>query len=207
MINNLFFDGVDATILQQATITSQKFSKGVTVYTQGDCCLNLDIVLSGSMVAYALSPNGSENIVFNFQQNSIIGANLLFGNANHYPMNIYCTSNCELLHIKKSDVELLLHDYQFTMNFVKSISSNSQGMNKKITMYTQKSLRENLLNYLNALSAEQKLRTVTLPTSKKQLANYLGVQRPSLFRELKLMKDEGIIMIDNRKIKLLDNNG
>jgi Mn-dependent DtxR family transcriptional regulator len=30
----------------------------------------------------------------------------------------------------------------------------------------------------------------------------LGVQRPSLFRELKKMKDEGIIEIDNRTIQL-----
>jgi CRP-like cAMP-binding protein len=203
MINNPFFNGIDVSLLQQTTITSQKFSKGVTVYTQGDCCLSLDLVISGSLVAYALSPKGSENIVFNFQQNNIIGANLLFSNTNHYPLNIYCTSNCELLHIKKSDVRILLHDYQFTMNFIKSISLNSQGMNKKITMYTQKSLRDNLLNYLKVLSAEQKTNTVILPTSKKQLADYLGVQRPSLFRELKLMKDEGIIRIDNRKIKLL----
>ena len=36
----------------------------------------------------------------------------------------------------------------------------------------------------------------------KGFAPYLGVQRPSLFRELKKMKDEGIIEIDNRTIQL-----
>ena len=37
---------------------------------------------------------------------------------------------------------------------------------------------------------------------KKELADYMGVQRPSLFRELKKLKDEGIIVIDNRTIQL-----
>lgn len=204
MMDVLFFDGVDQTILKQVTIASKKYTKGLTVHTQGDSCNTMDIVLSGSLVAYALSQNGSENIVFEFQKNSIIGANLLFGNTNCYPMNIYCKTDCELLHIEKSDVDLLLHDYQFTINFIKSISLNSQGMNKKISMYTQKSLRENLLDYFAALSIAQNSRTVTLPVSKKQLADYFGVQRPSLFRELKRMKDEGLIKIYNRQIKILD---
>jgi CRP-like cAMP-binding protein len=204
VIDIIFFDGVNPSMLRQVCFTKKKYTRGSTVHTQGKSCLTMDIVLSGSLIAYALSQNGSENVLFEFKKNSIIGANLLFGNANCYPMNIYCSSNCELLHIKREDVQRLLHDYQFTMNFVKSISLNSQGMNKKITMYTQKSLRENLLDYLSALSAEQKSTVVTLPISKKQLADYLGVQRPSLFRELKRMKDEGVLEIDNRSIKILD---
>ena len=188
-----FFTGVNQSVLKQISIVSKKYTKGITVHAQGDPCKSMDIVLSGSLVAYALSQNGSENVIFEFLKNSIIGANLLFGNANHYPMNIYCTEDSELLHINKNDVELLLHDYQFTINFVKSISLNSQGMNKKITIYTQKSLRENLLDYFSALAAEQNSKAITLSVSKKQLADYFGVQRPSLFRELKQMKDEGLI--------------
>ncbi|MFA9466636.1 MAG: Crp/Fnr family transcriptional regulator [Velocimicrobium sp.] len=204
MIDIPFFNGVDQAILKQVTIASKKYTKGVTVHSQGDPCKSMDIVLSGCLVAYALSQNGSENVVFEFQKSSIIGANLLFGNTNRYPMSIYCTADCELLHIEKIDVDLLLHDYPFAINFIKSISLNSQGMNNKIAMYTQKLLRENLLDYFGALSAEQNSRTITLPVSKKQLADYFGVQRPSLFRELKQMKDEGLIKIYNRQIKILD---
>jgi CRP-like cAMP-binding protein len=36
---------------------------------------------------------------------------------------------------------------------------------------------------------------ITLPIIKRELADYLGVQRPSLFRELKKMKDEGMVGI------------
>lgn len=41
--------------------------------------------------------------------------------------------------------------------------------------------------------------------SKKQLADYLGVQRPSLFRELKKMQDEGLIFVLNKEIQLIYN--
>jgi CRP-like cAMP-binding protein len=95
-----------------------------------------------------------------------------------------------------------LHDYHFVMQYIKSLSMNSQGMNRKITMLTQKTLRENIMDYLKQQSILQDSSKIVLPFSKKELADYLGVQRPSLFRELKKLKDEGIIEIDNRTIRL-----
>ena len=76
-------------------------------------------------------------------------------------------------------------------------------MNHRIAMYTNKTLRENLIDYLQSLSRSQNSKQITLPISKKQLADYFGVQRPSLFRELKKMKDEGLLEIDNREINIL----
>jgi len=200
-----FFENLDQKILNEVKITSKKYNKNETIYSQGDICSSMDIVLSGSLVAYSLSQNGSENVVFEFKKGNVIGANLLFGNTNNYAMNIYCTESCELLHIKKAEIENLLHDYNFAINFIKNISLNSQGMNKRIAMYNHKSLRENFYDYFIALSAEQKSNTIVLPVTKKQLADYFGVQRPSLFRELKKMKDEGLIEVKNKEIVLCKN--
>ena len=197
-----FFKGVDETLLEQMPILSKAYKKGATVYTQGDLCQSLDIVQMGSLVAYSLAQNGSELIISEFVKDSIIGANLLFGDIGRYPMNIYCVADCELFHIPKEQVELLLLDHQLAMNFIKSISLNSQVMNRKIAMYTQKTLRENIMDYLNALAASQGTKTIRLPISKKQLADALGVQRPSLFRELKQMKSEGLIEVKNREIQV-----
>ena len=193
------FENVDITDI---AFTTRKLSKNHTVYNQGDTCDKIDIVLSGTLVAYSLSENGNENIVFSFSKDSVIGANLLFGNVNRYPLNIYCTSDCEILSIKIDEVCRLLNDHSFVMNFVKNISLNSQGMNKKIAMSTGKSLRENILDYFTALSVEQKSNTIILPMSKKQLADHLGVKRPSLFRELKKLKGDGLMDVYNTQIVL-----
>ena len=202
------FKDVDQKVLESLILSNQiikrSYNKGITVHEQYSECYGMDIVLSGNLIAYSLASNGSETIVFKFCEGSIIGANLLFGEQNRYPMNIYCTAGYTHFHISKIAVSKLLKEYSFVMSFVKSLSLNSQGMNKKIAMYTQKSLRENLMDYLVALSAVQKSKTIILPISKKQLADHFGVQRPSLFRELKRMKDEGLIEIDNRNITIHD---
>ena len=186
-------------------ISVKRYGRNETVYNRGTECGGMDIVLSGGLVAYALSSNGSESVVFDFCKDSIIGANLLFGNVNRYPLNIYCIQSCELLHLTKAAVSELLHDYSFMMGLIKSISQNSQGMNQRIAMHTRKSLRENLLDYFETLSIEQDSKTLRLPLSKKQMADYFGVQRPSLFRELKKLKDEGIITIHNKEITIVSN--
>lgn len=200
------FSETDCDILERLVlekeIYKQSYHKGATVHEQNTQCCGADVVCSGKLVAYSLAANGSETVVFTFDAGSLIGANLLFAKQNRYPMNIYCTDDCTLLHISKSGVGELLKQHGFVMQFVQSLSMNSQGMNQRIAMYTQKSLRENLMGYLLALSAEQRSEAVVLPVTKKQLADYFGVQRPSLFRELKRMKDEGLIEIDNKKITI-----
>ncbi|MEA5012235.1 MAG: Crp/Fnr family transcriptional regulator [Angelakisella sp.] len=189
-------------LIQEKQIYKRTYYKGATVHEQSTECSVMDVVCSGRLVAYSLTTNGSETVVFEFGTGSIIGANLLFGDRNRYPMSIYCTDDCALLHISKFGTEELLKEYEFVMQFVKSLSLNSQGMNQRIAMYTQKSLRENLMDYLLALYTQQKSKSVLLPVTKKQLADYFGVQRPSLFRELKRMKDEGLIEIANKRINI-----
>jgi CRP-like cAMP-binding protein len=128
---------------------------------------------------------------------------MLFGDSHSYPLNIYSVTACELLHITRAAVSEFLRHYSFVMQYVRSLSANSQGMNRKITMLTQKTLRENIRDYLKEQSLRQNTSRIVLPISKKELADHLGVQRPSLFRELKKMKDEGMIRIDRRSVTIL----
>lgn len=183
-------------------IYQKHYMKGITVHNANEICRTLDIVLSGSLVAYSLSTKGSSTTMFEFSKGSVIGANLLFGENHSYPLNIYCLTDCEIVHININAVLEFLHDYNFTLHYIRSISQNSQGINQKIAMFTQRTLRENIMNYLKQQTIIQKSSIILLPMSKRQLADYFGVQRPSLFRELKKLKEEGIIEISNHTITI-----
>lgn len=211
MINILknisLFRNVDTLLLKNVigtyNLQNRIYNKGKTVHDQNEVCSGIDVILSGKLVAYSLTSHGSETTVFEFTSGGVVGANLLFGDNNKYPLNIYSIEETSLIYIPKSAVDTLLKDQLFAIEFIKILSSNSQALNRKIAIYTQKSLRENLTNYLSAQANIQNSKTIYLPISKKQLADHLGVQRPSLFRELKNMKDEGLIEINNRIITLL----
>ncbi len=200
------FKGIDKDLLNklisQHKIYENHYIANTTIYNQGETCIIIDIILQGNLSAYSLSLNGTEKTIFEFTKGAMIGANLLFGKNNFYPMHIYCKKDCWLLHISKSAVEELLHNYAFSLYFIHSISNNSQEMNRKISIYTQKTLRENLYDYFVIQSIQQSSDSIKLPITKKTLAEFLGVQRPSLFRELKKMKDENLISISNNLITI-----
>lgn len=200
---DLSLDEID-TLIKSNIIQIKHYKKGQTLHCQGKQCTFIDIVLSGNLTSYNLAENGATIAMFNFTESSIIGCNLLFSNINRYPLNIYCTSDCSIAHINKDNVSLLLaKNKTFMFEFIKSISNYSLNMNRKMLTFARKNLRESLISYLNKETKIQQSNTITLPISKKQLADELGVQRPSLFRELKKMRDEHIIDYDSKTITLL----
>lgn len=191
-----------AQLIEARQIYLKDYAKGATVYGAKDTCKTMDIVASGGFIAYSLTENGSAMTVFEFTQGRTLGANLLFGDNHSYPFSIYCSENGRLLHIEKGAVQQFIRHYDFALGFIGAISQNAQGLNRRMTMTTQRTLRENLLDYLKQQSILQGSDIITLPISKKQLADYLGVQRPSLFRELKKLSDEGVIDGKNKIIRL-----
>lgn len=203
--NNPLFSCIEELdeYVRQRCIYVKKYAKGETIFHRGDRCLTLSFVESGSLIAYSLSENGSAMTMFEFRSGNIVGANLLFAQNNIYPLNIFCVSDCELVHIEKETVLELLHNYDFVIQYIKSISRNSEGQNQKINMFFQKTLRENIMHYLELQSVVQRSNRIVLPITKKEFAEHLGVQRPSLFRELKKMREEHVIDIQNRTITIL----
>lgn len=190
-------------LFEEGKLYSKKYTKGSTVYEEKDKCKSFDLLLKGELVAYSLNENGSALTMFTFRKDQMLGANLLFGDTNSYPFTIYCGEDAQILHVSKEAVQVFLETYAFTMEFVRMLSLNSQKLNQKITMAMHRSLRENLLDYLRQQELIQGSEDILLPITKKQLADYLGVRRPSLFRELKKMQEEGLLINSNRRIRLL----
>ena len=73
----------------------------------------------------------------------------------------------------------------------------------RIEVLSKRTIREKLLTYFSILSSKDFSKSVTLPFSLTNLADYLSIDRSAMMRELKLLKDEGFIARNGNKIKLL----
>ena len=74
--------------------------------------------------------------------------------------------------------------------------------NDRISIITNKTIRNRLLEYFN-VNITKGTRYVYLPFNFSELANYLGVDRSAMTRELKYMKEEGFIEVKGKRIKIL----
>jgi len=110
-----------------------------------------------------------------------------------------------ILEISKELIfELLSTNKEFLKIYLEFVSNNTSLLGSKIKYYVKRSIRENIITYLNHEYKLQNNYEIKLSMSKKSLAERIGAERTSLSRELRKMKDEGLITYNNKYITVLD---
>ena len=92
---------------------------------------------------------------------------------------------------------------QFLKNLIKILSNKIIENNNRIEILTNKTIRDKILTYLQLLAKKSKSSTITIPFSYSIMADYLAINTSAMTRELKNVKDEGLIETKGRRIKLL----
>lgn len=100
-----------------------------------------------------------------------------------------CKKNCEY-HNKLVD------------NMVQVLSQKMQSYNERIEVLTKKTIRDKLLAYFNILTKKQISKYILLPFTLTDLADYLSIDRSAMMREIKNLKEEGLIETKGKRIHL-----
>ncbi len=72
----------------------------------------------------------------------------------------------------------------------------------KVDILSHRSIRGKLMSYFRIQSTKQGKLTFELPFSLLKLANYLCIDRSAMMRELKKLREEGVVEVDGRKVTL-----
>ena len=91
----------------------------------------------------------------------------------------------------------------FIKNLIKVLYKKVQEFNNRIEILTNKTIRDKLLAYFRIMTKNNNTKTIYLPFNYSDLADYLAINRSAMARELKILKDEGLIETKGKKIKLL----
>ena len=73
----------------------------------------------------------------------------------------------------------------------------------RIELLSKRTIREKLLGYFNIISSRNISKSFKLPFSLTDLADYLSIDRSAMMREIKALKEEGIIEKSGNRITLL----
>ena len=164
------------------------------------------IILEGFAQIIYMEYNGDEILMENLYKNSVFGTNISGTN----------NDNCEI--IARDDTEVLVIDYDNLLNpknlnhnyfntFIRNLfditNNKYKETNKRLRKKEKKQIRDRLLEFFEINYARNPLKTLLLPFSLKELSDYIGVNRSAMFRELSHLKDDKLIEVHGRKIKLL----
>lgn len=165
------------------------------------------ILIDGEADLIRYDFNGNKTIIDHFVKNDIFGE--IF-----YPTN----TNNELFVLAKKDCKVLFYIYddlfskckkncpfhkELYDNFNRFLLNNIIDLNTRLEHLTKRNIREKLLSYFNLKSARTHSKTIVIPFSYTDLADYLSVDRSAMMRELKFLENDGFIKRSASKVTLL----
>lgn len=182
----------------------QDYGKGALIYLQNEKAHTMDIILDGDIIVQSIDEQGNILSIVSLFKGDMLGGNLIFSNKNEYPMTIIATTNASLFRMEKDLVlKLCQTNKKFLENFLEILSDKALVLTTKIHSLAIRTIREKIMSFLLFESTIQKSHIIKLSLTKKELAERFGVERPSLQRELRKMKDDKIIDYDANSITLL----
>lgn len=191
-------------ILGEISYEVNIYNKGEIIAIEGDDCHSLGIILEGRIEIQKIFPSGQIMTINNFKEGNIFGESLVFTDKHSYPATITAMEYSEIMYIEKSNIiNLSVLDTRVLTNFVSILSSRILMLNNRISNLSQDTIRKKISNYLLFEYENQDSLFLTIPFSRKKMAELLNIPRPSLSRELTNMRDEGIIDFDKNIIKIL----
>ena len=178
----------------------KSYQKNSLIFSEGEICVSLGIVISGQLKITTLSQN-SEYTINILNENDMFGDTLLFTKGKEYLGDVIATKDTTILFIKKEVLLELLKEQTFLLNFLQLNAEKNASVRNQLKLYSQKSISDRIMFYLNNESKKIKSKIIPIK-SKEELAVILNIPRPSLSRELINLKAQGIIDYNKNYIDL-----
>jgi CRP-like cAMP-binding protein len=181
----------------------EHYSRGDVILAEDDACNTLNLILEGAVEIQKVDSTGKVLSIAEFCLGEIFGEMLIFADRNKSPINVIAKNKSSVLHINKSSVVSLCQNNEgFLFEYLRIISNKAIILNLKLKEVTLKTIRQKISEYILIKYKEQQSLNIKLNMTKKEWADKIGVQRPSLSRELIKMKDECIIDYDKDVITI-----
>lgn len=206
------FDGIDekgvAEMLRCFAASTRKYPAGATILNYSEELSSICTVLSGKVEIVSLDADGNVSVLETLGRDSVFGEMfsppiepLSFAAVAQTPCEILLIDHRRAVSICGRVCE---HHSRLIQNLLHLSAETSQQLFKRISLLSQRSMRQKLLLFLEYTSAEMHCRQFELPMSLSALASYLAVDRSAMMRELARMREEGLIQSSGRSFELLE---
>lgn len=186
----------------------KKYDKGTYVFMAEDEIQNIGIVISGTIHMIKEDIWGNKSIIAAMTDGQLFGETFVCSNSLTATVSFITSTDCEVLFIPfhrviKTCSNSCKHHHKLIENMMIRIAEKNLMLIEKIDVTSKKSLREKILTYLSSQAQKKDQNRFSIPMGRIELADYLGVNRSALTRELSKMKEDGLIDYDKNTFYLI----
>ncbi len=182
----------------------KEYNSGNVIASRKEEVKNLMIVLEGSVRGEIIDFAGNVLKIEDIEAPKPIALAFIFGPNSYFPVDVIANKKVKLLFIQKENLLKLFHKEPIiNHNFLNAISGRTQFLSQRIWFLSLKSIKAKIAHYILDMDRNGS-GTIMLPMNQKELSEFFGVTRPSLARELSEMKNNDIISLEGKMLKILD---
>ena len=203
------FEGLTADEIEQAMGTINyrlvHFDKNDVYVLAGSPCRYADIIVEGEMTARMVGPSGKFAQMATRTMGNLLAPAFIFSKDNRMPVSIETNSSTIVLRMSPDELlQLMKSDDRIHLNFIRQLSAVGQFLAKKVRMLTLHTVREKVAIFLLEEAKKCGSDSFTLKKSRQEIADSFAIQKFSLQRCLNELAAEETILLDGKRIVIID---
>ena len=188
--------------------TIQKYKKNENIYCEGETPTYLMCLLSGKVKIYKDGVGGRSQIIRVIKSHEYFAYRAYFAEENNETAAAAFEPCTICLIPMPTIVKLIQENPELSMFFIRQLSKDLGISDERTVSLTQKHIRgrlaESLLFLKDTYGVEEDQCTLSIYLSREDLANLSNMTTSNAIRTLSNFAAEKLIIIDGRKIKLIE---
>jgi CRP/FNR family cyclic AMP-dependent transcriptional regulator len=187
--------------------------QGELLFSEGDACKGLHIIVSGKLRIFKSSPSGREQVLAEEGPGGSV-AELPVFDGGPYPASVTAVEDSQILFISRDDFRRFCLDHpEVALKLLGVVGARLRRLVGIIEELSFATVRQRLVAALVRLAQTEGKRTdggrveFQLPGTHQDLAHQLGTVRELVSRNLMRLQAEGLIQVDAHRITVLDLPG
>lgn len=186
----------------------RKYNKNEVILLAGAKVSSVGILVEGNAQITRDDAEGNRNILLELEKADLFAEAYVAAGYAEIPVTVIATSDCRIVWIPFNKIIGTCStscEFHRTLvqNMMRVIAIKNIFMNEKMRILSCKTTKEKLMTYLNDYSERVGKDKFKIPFSRSELADFLGVDRSAMSRELSRLKDEGYIRYNKNEFELL----
>lgn len=207
------FSGLEACELESLlgclSAVKRSYKKNTFILRAGDEVRSLGIVLAGEIQICREDASGSRIILASLGAGSLFAEAFVCSNTKILPVTVLSAAESSILFVDYRRIITTCpaacpFHTRIIQNMLAILADKNILLSRKIEHISQRTTREKLLSYLQAVSAEKHSREFSIPFNRQELADYLCVDRSAMSAALSKMQEEGLLSYSKNRFALRD---
>ena len=182
-----------------------RYGSGQTVCTYGEGGGEVGVLLRGHAELVRYDDAGNRTILERIDAGGVFGEALAFTPELGDCVEVVSVGESEALfmeydHLMKRCEKACAHHSKLVRNMFRLVTEQTRRLSRRVEVLSRRSIREKLRCYFRLCRLEAGADTFLLPFSLSALADYISTDRSAMMRELKKMREAGLVSIDGRLV-------